>query len=1126
VKSRFDPSRGALHLLALTLLWPLAGSAAAEPATDLVRRNLQFVQIDSDDGLSQEIVMDLVQDDRGFVWIATQEGLNRYDGYEIRTYEHLRGDPGTLANDFVRSLFVDADGTLWVGTEVGVNRYDAATDRFDREPFAGLPDVEALAASIRTMTQTRDGAYWFGTYGRGLIRVDPRRGAVRVFRHDPDDPDSLQDDAIVELLEDRMGNLWVGSLRAGLTRYDAVLGSFVPYGDPEAGDGSGALVGREIRSLFEDSYGMLWIGTGDSGLTRHDPRRGTFERFVHGDEPSLASLPSNRVRDIVEDERGTLWIGTDSGLAEWRPALQTFVSYAHLPGDDRSLASNRVSRLFVDTAGVLWVGTWNGVSRWNYVSDTFSYYDQEQGLLPGNIVSSIAEDGSGLLWIATYGAGLASLDPVTGDKTFYRHDPDDPGSLPDDRVMAVHVDTRDRVWLGTRAAGVARLDASSGTFVRFRHDPDDPQSLSGDAITSLLTDVRGNLWVGTYGAGLNRMGLDREGRFEQFRHDPADPASLSGDRVLTLASDRFGELWIGTDGDGLNRFDAESGRFTSRIGFRVRGRLEADAAAVEMRTVTDLLQDQYGAMWIATLGQGLMRWTQADRAAGRTVLDVYGKAQGLPTDTIFGLLEGQAGALWFSSNRGLTRFDPRSGGVRQFDVRNGLRDSEFNQGARLRSRSGRMLFGGTTGLVGFFPGELPFNGRPPGLVLKASSRQADLASVALGEPPAQIEIGNADRFIAFDFVALDFTSPDKNQYRYRLQGFDPEWVEADDFRRAAYTNLPAGRYTFRLQAANNDGVWTEDEVAVHVRVVPSIWNSWWAYGGYTVVLLLLLGLWFRAQRRELHREARQRALLEQEVQARTQEIAARNSDLERLNEKLAEASVTDSLTGLRNRRYADQFIADEINRFEQGQAEAQVNGSRREGEGGDHVMFFMMIDLDGFKAINDQYGHYAGDLALVQVKDVLKACCRHTDTLIRWGGDEFLVIGVAPGFTRAKVLAERIREAVAAHRYDVGHGHEGRLSASIGIAPYPLVDGRYGFCSWELVSALADQAAYIAKANGRNAWVSLSGDAGLDGSVLPEVNLALSEFVADGRILLDSSIEGTPVLPDAAAAAPARAAAG
>ena len=377
-----------------------------------------------------------------------------------------------------------------------------------------------------------------------------------------------------------------------------------------------------------------------------------------------------------------------------------------------------------------------------------------------------------------------------------------------------------------------------------------------------------------------------------------------------------------------------------------------------------------------------------------------------------------------------------------------------------------------------------------------------------------IKLGYLDSFVAFDFVALDFVSADKNQFRYRLRGHDDAWVEETRFRRAVYSNLSSGDYVFEVLGANNDGVWSQEPAAIAVTVIPPPWRQWWAYMLYTLIALTLLGWYFQAQRKAHRREAEQRLKLEQQVKERTSELAARYAQLERLNEKLAEASVTDSLTGLRNRRYVDQFIGNETalvrRRLVEGDT-AEINNS--DAVDSSKLLFFMMIDLDGFKYINDTFGHQAGDSVLVQVKTRLERCCRESDVIVRWGGDEFMIIGHASSFAGVKVLCERIRAALADDAYDVGvPDQEGRISGSIGVSPFPIGQSRMASVRWEQVAAIADKAAYIAKANGRNAWVSMEGSDTLEVDDFAAASHDLDGLIADGKLVVDSSIAGELLL--------------
>ncbi len=1109
-----------LILMIGSLFLPGPAAAYVTEGAELPKRNLLFNQLRKDEGLSHEMVTDVVQDRSGFIWLATQEGLNRFDGYQLESFEYRRSDPTSLSSSFVHTLMVDREGELWIGTENGVDRYDEQRGEFDRQPFTEFGVVDLSVESVRAIQQTRDGAFWIGTAADGLYRVDSKSGRYEQFLPDSKNEHALGDSAIFSLMEDSKGNLWVGTRRSGLYRFDSVMRHFLPQGSLDAGHEN--YLGREIRTIFEDQNGYVWVGTANSGVSRFDPRRGSFERFA-ADENEPRRIDGGRVRDITQDTRGTVWLATSKGLSEWRESEHAFVTYRHDITDNHTLAADQLSALYVDRSGVLWVGTWNGVSSWNYFSDTFTYLSKSESLLEGNRVTAVAESTDGRLWIATYGTGLTATDPVTLTSRTYRHDPEDPASLPDDRVMTVHVDGNDQVWVGTRGQGLALLDAGSGRFERFAHDPEEPSSLSSNAVSSIYSDGRGVLWVGTYGGGLNRLDLST-GSFTHFRHDPADVASIGSDRVTEIVGTASGGVLVGTAAEGLSLLDASTGQFRNFRTFALPVKPEARQETPEtlvLNTVTDIIGDGRGGYWLASLGDGLLHVPSLSGDSQLPEARVYGNEEGLPTSTIQGVLFGQGRELWISSNRGLIRLEPDTGFVRQFDSRNGLRDDEFNNNAALRSRTGNLYFGSAHGVVAFHPGELPVNEHIPSVVFQARSRENELATVVSGDAAPNVEVSYLDRHLAVDFVALDFISPDKHLYRYRLEGFDDSWIEADQFRRAVYTNLPSGEYEFRVQAANNDGVWNRAGASMQVVVTREPWKTWWAYLGYALLFVALIGAYLRAQALKLRWESQQRVLLENEVSERTREIAQRNWELEKLNDKLAEASVTDSLTGLRNRRYVDQFINSEVSLFErskmsdylEGQADQFFTKEDDVEQKDLRTMFFMMIDLDGFKLINDRFGHHAGDMALIQVKDILEDCTRESDTLIRWGGDEFMVIGFASGFFGVKILAERIREAVALHRFNVGDGEFGHLTASIGIAPYPLVEDRERFCSWELVVAVADQAAYIAKASGRNAWVSLTGSENLDATMLEKLNHKMASYIEAGSITVDTSLEEGLVLP-------------
>ncbi len=1094
-------------LLVSLMLLRVASAAENTLSADIrsrpIQRNIQFSTLSISNGLSQATVNAIAQDQHGFIWIGTQEGLNRYDGYEFKVYLRDAAEPNSLSNDWVWTVFADAAGGLWIGTDGGgLSRYEPNTDSFIHYRHDPNDPSSISGDRVRVIYQDKQGILWIGTDGNGLNRFDPEGGSFEHYRHDPQVPDSLANDKVLAILEDRTGVLWVGTDGGGLNRFARGSGKFSHYRHDDSRPDS--LSDDRIRDIYEDRNGQLWIGTYSRGIDLFNPVTGSFKHFQF-DPSNPYSLSHNEVRRIYQDRDGAIWVATDGGLNEWRPEIQGFISNTHDPVDPSSIASNRVISIFQDRGNVLWFGTYNGISRWNYISDAFTYYkNQQDGQLglSDNLVSGFGESPDGLIWIGTYGGGLNRLDPVSGEIVSFQHDPMDQNSLSDNRVMTVFADQHGSIWVGTRNGGLNRLDTATGIFVRYQHDPLDQNSLSSDGVTSVYGDGDGILWIGTYGGGLNRFDPN-SGEFRVFRYDPNVDSSLSSDRVLSIVRSTAGTLWIGTEDGGLNEFNEANSSFTQYRHDPTK------ITSLSSDTAWEVVEGRDGSLWIGSRDGGLNRWLPEDRKAGKPAFNRYGKSDGLVSNTIYGILEDDDGALWLSGSRGLSRFDPESGDVRHFDKKNGLQGYEFNFGARLRSMNGSLLFGGTDGVVMFHPKQIRFNLLPPPVTVTAFSRLSPIASGHSNDSkPASVTMGYRDYSISFEFTALDYTSSDKNQYRYMLEGFDNDWINSGRFRRATYTNLPAGNYTFKVKASNNDGVWSQDNATIKLQVTPPPWKTGWAYAGYILLILLVSGAVVRNQINKLQQATMHRKELERQVKLRTLELAERNQELEKLTAQLEKASVTDPLTGLHNRRYLHQYMDSEIAalyRYDQDHpAESGTSPAVDLSPG----LSFMMIDLDGFKPINDTYGHHAGDLALMQVRDILQDCCRKSDTIVRWGGDEFFIVGRHASRFGAERYAERIRAELAKHQFQVGAGHVARLSGSIGVTMYPFAPHKQQQLSWEQVTTIADQAAYLAKENGRNAWVGLYGTRKISSEEFYErLNTDLEGLVNQGMVDVNTSIE-------------------
>jgi diguanylate cyclase (GGDEF)-like protein len=1034
-------------------------------------------------------VNSIFQDSRGFLWLGTEDGLNRYDGYDLTIYEHDPTDPWSLPNDTVWSIAEDGAGDLWVATEGGgVARWDHARDRFVRYRH---PEDERERDQVRTLHVAADGKVWLGTRERGLEVLDPETGKVRSFRHDPQEPTSLSHDSVFAIVGSRLGGLWVGT-DGGLDRFDPASGGFEHVSLPAAGEEPSA---PRVRALLEARNGELWIGTSGGGLIQLDPAGRRHEVFRH-DPRRLRSLPHDVVRALLEDEEGSLWVGTAGGLAHFERRASHFHTYRHDSGRIESLADDYVMSLYQDRGGLIWVGTRSGgVSRWDPDTRVFGRHAPSDGGLSHGTVTSFAPAPDGVLWIGTLGGGLHRFDRRSGAMERFDADPADPGALSSDRVSALLLDRGGSLWVGTLDGGLNRLDPGAPAFRVYRHDPDRPGSLAADGVTSLLEDVRGVLWVGTFGGGLQRFD-PRTGGFEGVPLGADGEEGLSSPKVLCLAEDPRGAVWIGTDGGGLDRFDWARRSFS-----HVRHRPD-DAESLGSDTVFSLYVDPRGVVWAGTRGGGLTRLEPEAGLEGGYRARRYGKADGLPNGVVYGVQPDEQGRLWMSTNRGLARLDPESDEIEAWDVAHGLQQNEFTFGAHARGPNGELFFGGIDGFNAFFPHRLRTAERPPPLALTAvlvlNRPVPDL-------PPPwtldRMELSYRNQVVTLELAAFDFAAPEHNRYSYRLEGLDSDWIDLGEYRRVIFTHLDPGTYTFRARATNHDGTWTDEEVRLEIEVPPPPWLSWWSYLGYSVLVGLGLVGFVGYQRRRLGREEAYTHRLEDEVRERTDELAAKNLELEKLNRELHEASLCDSLTGLRNRRFLFQHIEAETALVERRYAQVATGSPVRVFD-----LVFMMLDIDNFKAINDTCGHVAGDEFLVQLRSLLEDTCRKSDMMIRWGGDELLVVGRDSNPGEAERMADRIRRSVHENVFTASNGYVVRATCSIGFACYPFVRSDPKAYSWEDVLLLADTALYLAKRSGRDAWVGLVSEEATPPHLLPMLRHEPKRAVAEGLVGVRASL--------------------
>ena len=813
-------------------------AALVSPSWALADLVTRFAHYSVEAGLSQAAVETVIQDQQGFIWIGTDNGLNRFDGYRFVTYTHDKDDPHSLAHNWIWALHEDATGTIWVGTDGGgLDRLNPHTGTFEHHALVANPQARVV---VRAIVEDAAGALWIGTDGDGLYRLDPATGKTQPFRSDSNVVASLSNDHIKALHVDAEGHLWIGTDGGGLNRLTLESNAIERYAlDPK---NPAVPTSQRIRSITSVDR-LLWIGSYEDGLMRLDPRTHEVRRYRHrtGDATSLSA---DSVRTMFVDAAGALWIGTDGGgLNRYDPATDRFQQVRQDPADFNSLSDDHVMSLYQDRGGVLWVGTYVGVNTWNPRIGTFatvSHHTDATNKLSNNYVTSFAETPDGGLWIGTAGGGLNRLDPSTGAINVLHHQLTNPTSLGDDRVFSLAAEPPDGLWVGTRSDGLNRLDLRTGRFRHFVHDDAVANSLSFDGVTSVLLDRANTLWVGTYLGGLNE--LDRASMtFRHWRHNDADASSACSDRVVALAEDHKGAIVLGTHGGGICILDRARGAFAT---YRHD---PSDPTSLSSNNAWAVHVDSLDNLWVGTEDGGLNLWRADARSRNEVRFEHYGEADGLASQVVYGVLSDATGDIWISSNHGLSRLHADTGQVQNYDISNGLPSNEFNSGAQYRAGTGDLYFGSISGFTYFRPESIRTNAHPPQIALtRVQIMNRDVPTLR-----DSLELGHRDQLMTFEYAALDYTAPLRNTYKHRLIGFDEGWVDDGSLHRATYTNLEPGNYVFQVMAANNDSVWSAQPLTLNLRVNPTPWATLWAKAGYLLLALAMLLLIYRSYSRRL-----------------------------------------------------------------------------------------------------------------------------------------------------------------------------------------------------------------------------------------------------------------------------------
>ena len=845
-------------------------------------QQLDFVRLGTKDGLSDLNILCIMQDSRGFIWVGTENGLNRFDGHQFRVFFNDPVDSESISNNYVKNILEDSRGNLWIATHGGgLNKFDRNTNRFKRYLHSADNPNSISDNTINKIIEDPTGKFWIAT-GNGINLFDPATNRFIPFSHKTDDPKTLSDNSVTTAFADSRGNLWFGTLNGGLNRFVCKDSTFISYKNDCKSNVS--ISGNQITAIFEDTEHQLWIGTSGKGLNRYDYNTGQFSHFKK--ETGINTLANNSIQSISEDGIGNLWIGTENGgISLFNYKLNLFRTSANDETDDSSLSSNSADVITRDKDGNMWVGLFSGgICLHKRSTDLFDHFkhNSSPGSLSNNFVLSILEDQNENLWIGTDGGGLNRYDLRTGKSYLYKHRSNE-NSIAGDYIIALTEDHQNNIWIGTWGDGLSKFNIRTQKFTNFKDDENNISGLSSNNIYDVTIAGKGKVLIGTHGGGLDIYD-ERLNRFDHFRYSRDDPKSLSSDEISDLLEDKAGNLWVGTFDGGIDLLEPKTKSFI---------RFNKENQRLTSNSVHQFLESRSGLIYVCTLSGGLNYFDQSRRL----FVPVKTKDK-FPSQCIYAALEDQQGHIWVSTNKGISRYDPESGIIKNYSVEDGLQSDMFKPHSAFAGISGKLYFGGINGYNSFYPDKIlrkPYN--PPivltdfqifhkSVPIAKNESDPSLLKQDISETKS-LTIPYNSFVISFGFSALDFASLFNKIYAYKLSGLDNEWNVIRGKNSANYTNLNPGKYIFNVKSQSRSGEWSHEIYALNLTIVPPFWLTWWFKLIIPVLFLLaLFGLYkFRISSINL-----KRVNLEKMVNERTARIAQQSEELKELNSELKRQS--------------------------------------------------------------------------------------------------------------------------------------------------------------------------------------------------------------------------------------------
>lgn len=836
---------------------------------------LKFRQLGANDGLSGSLVQCIYEDNQGFMWFGTREGLCKYDGYKFTIFKRSPNNKNTITWNNIMAVQQDRNKLLWIATtEGGVNVLDLYKDQFQQVNDL-LPPGKEISKYLLCLFRDRNENIWIGSSESYLYVVNPSTGLYRQYNFGS---------SVSVITEDFSGNIWIGTVNNGIIVLDK-KGNPTRSFSRKQGNSAG-LTDDHIKFLFEDSKKTMWVGTYGGGLNQFDRKAGNFREINL--ENNRSSSVHKFLLCIEEDKTGNLWIGTENaGLQIYNPGSGTTTPYLHYDNDNTSIGSNTINCISRDSKGNMWIGTSNaGISMVSIDEVRFTHYRNftNKNSLSNNIVNTIYEDQAHRIWIGTDGGGLNLFNPATGSFSSFRHKPGNKSSICGNYVLSIAEDSERNLWLGTWGDGITVFNYETNRYNHFRHDPSDPGSLSSNYAFTIFRDSRNRIWVGTYGEGLNLYD-GKSGKFIRFRNDSRPRNYISSNHILSIQEDRIGNLWIGTDGGGLNKFnetDQSFNAFTTTSDSYAKG-----SEKLSNNSVTSIWEDGKGHLWIGT-NSGLNCFDPVKRQN-----KTYFSENGLANDAIGAVLGDRDGNLWISTNKGISKLTIQTGHFENFTTADGLQADEFKY-AKCMDHEGRIYFGGRNGFNVFSPDKItaiPYD--PPLYFTNFQLFNKDVRVARDKEDPSPLKsvISMTDKIVlshkqssfSFEFASLNYTDAGKKQYSYKLEGYDDEWQNLGTRNSLTYTNLDPGNYTLKVKGLKNDQEWSEKATQVELIITPPFWNTWAFKISMVLLLAGFISAFFHYRINSVKKRNRQ---LEKKVELRTKQLSETNVYLLESNEKI------------------------------------------------------------------------------------------------------------------------------------------------------------------------------------------------------------------------------------------------